>query len=331
MIILHIGCHKTGTTSIQRFLAANAMGLPALGFQLIQHANTGAYHPLARVLMERGGSWDEFRRSRPCTQLLRRLDKSAKLNCIVSSEDLESLLDDKVALLQRLLGDRDVRVVVYLRRQEEIIQAAYLQQTKTGFNLRPFREWFQHHFGRHQPGANGLRFDYYQLLKRWADVFGKERICRRIYDRSSLLRGDAVDDFLSIIGFPEQAGATLPRPPDDNVSPGPITVELLRRFALLNPGLEAAALREKLGLLERLAPRQWPDENRRLLIGPQLRKCEELYYFSNRVVAKEFFGRDDGQLFGSAAPEPADKQLPSLDHALQLMWRVLNDSPSPSA
>jgi hypothetical protein len=86
---IHIGPHKTGTTSIQSFLKENRAELLKHGY-FVPDSGTrvGAHHPLARKLC--GQPLPQHRES-AAAKSVRQLDKTPANAVIVSSEALASL------------------------------------------------------------------------------------------------------------------------------------------------------------------------------------------------------------------------------------------------
>src|ERR1700733_8242705 len=125
-IYLHIGFPKTRTTSIQMWFSQNAATLAAHG---VLYPGTGrdgqeshyGHHQLPRSLVESPLSeltvaWPEMARLRDD------MANSPAQPIVISSEDFSTRLKQpEVDLLARHLADFDVRIVCYVRRQDEFI------------------------------------------------------------------------------------------------------------------------------------------------------------------------------------------------------------------
>jgi hypothetical protein len=215
-LYLHIGLHKTGTSTLQNVLGRHAQALAALGVLWPKSGRAGgAHHNIAYELLGRPrfdpslGGLDDLLR-----------ETSDAERAVVSSEDMEFLELGGVRALKARLGDRDVKVVVYLRRQDELIASTYAQQVKMGALLGPFEEYAR-------ASLYAPRFDFSQLLGRWTGVFGGEAI------QAGVSMPDAppealIQDFATRVGLDPVllAGARLRRL---NVSPSANSVELIRR------------------------------------------------------------------------------------------------------
>jgi hypothetical protein len=235
---------------------------------------------------------------------------------ILSNEHCSSRLQNRaeVQTLHDMLQPYFDRmfIVVYLRRQDEFLLSTYSTSVKTGLRwplALPAKD-----------SKRDRRYDYWKLLSRWADVFGRDAmICRR-FERSALKGDDVVEDFLETVGV--ENDPAFERPPNKNESLDAVSLEFLR---LMNGYIGSRGpLRFRLHqLLAKIGK------------GPLLTlPAEELAEFmgalreSNRRVAEEYFGgaRDDSDdpLFAPLKflrPRVEQPQM-TLDDALKVMARV---------
>ncbi|HUB49103.1 MAG TPA: hypothetical protein VMB73_29355 [Acetobacteraceae bacterium] len=226
--ILHIGTEKTGTTTLQHMLAARRTELMEFGFCFA--AAPGCANHVALALFaapenmpgdydipsKQEGGFDEAMFARHFSAELAALPDHAH-TVIYSSEFCHSRLieDSQVAKLAVLLRRHfaSVRVLVYLRRQDELACSMYstlLRIGDTGLELLP-----------NVPNAgdalNNLRdltwahyFDYEGLLDRYARAFGKHCIEPRIFAPDRFVGGNLVSDFLAACGLPDWLGEGMP-------------------------------------------------------------------------------------------------------------------------
>lgn len=189
-VIVHIGAHKTGTTSVQEFFLRNADALSAGGVSypkegtdadkfIYGHHNLAA--SLAKSMVGRG-----------------QLDVSGYLTgregmdgCIVlSSEDFCLLKEEEVVALKGLLEGFSCHVIMYIRRQDLSVQAMY-QTEVINYGLGdPIEIYFR---------DSAFKFDYAVIAERWCRVFGEENFHISLYERGRLRAGDIVADFLGKI------------------------------------------------------------------------------------------------------------------------------------
>jgi hypothetical protein len=220
-LYLHIGLHKTGTSSLQNFLIRNKEALAAAGYLWPRAGSTGGgHHNLGYELLGKP-------RFAPAAGGLAALaaELEGARNAIVSSEELEFLELAQVRRLREGLGDRRVRVLIYLRRQDELIASTYAQQVRMGSALGTFEEYAL-------ASLYNPRFDFTQLLARWGHVFGRESL------NVAVVCGETTGerlfaDFLARVGLADYAEAFGKPPRSLNVTPGANEVELIRRAARL--------------------------------------------------------------------------------------------------
>jgi len=207
---LHIGHTKTGSTSIQNALGAHREALARHGVCYPRSPGWGNHALLpaamaAPELRERGVHPAFWGGLPPAERIARFLEEFPKEMAalppetrlvVLSSEQCIHMQPDvaSVARLRDFLAPhfRRVRIVVYLRRQDEHYASAYTQLLRDGVVEAP------------RLPAGGSRqlahYDYAGLLRRWAEVFGEDAVLPRLFERELLVNGDAIDDFLALCG-----------------------------------------------------------------------------------------------------------------------------------
>jgi hypothetical protein len=217
-VYLHIGLHKTGTSSIQAFLKKNKPALHRLGYLYPKAGWTaGGHHNLAYELL---GKKRFSHTAGRLADLAPEIEREP--NAILSSEEFEFLELAEVRRLREALGGREAKVIVYLRRQDALIASTYAQQVKMGAKMKPFTAYAV-------ASLYNARFDFAQLLARWAAAFGQDSLDVAVVSEETA--GPLLfDDFLSRLGI--EGGADLPRPPKRlNESPSAAEIEIIRRAA----------------------------------------------------------------------------------------------------
>jgi hypothetical protein len=282
---MHIGSHKTGTTSIQ-LACRNAL----------RTRGAGAAHyldvrkPETRIVRT-SGKGKGFR----CTidmeaadAILRPTAGGPHAQRFVTSEEVLFWVSEPgmVADLARLLRARfeRVRIIVYLRRQDELA----LSHRKQVILRLPAARFYGISTGplpRYAPHFDTY-FDYASKLSDiWSAAFGKRNVHVVPYRRDALVGGDVVSDFAhrTKTAF---AGNT-PRAANRSLA-GNQTFLGLR---LAKTGVPAARCQD---ILDRLAPR-----------GAYLPAREEARTFvrhfeaSNRRLAREWLWNDAPFTFGT--------------------------------
>ncbi len=229
-ILLHIGVHKTGTTTIQDAFARNRNELPLLG---VSYPGTGqAHRNIASSAMQRplgwrtGGAhlpdpklWDDF------------VDEARTFNGITvcSSEFFAEANDDIAERIIDHIGIQNVHVVITLRNFAKILPSAWQQILKSGYE-NGYVHWLEDVLGtevlepKSQVFWNRHRHD--EVVTRWTNIVGSDRVTVVVVDESDRL--SIYRDFESLTGLP--AGTLLKnRSTSLNRSLTLAEAELLRR------------------------------------------------------------------------------------------------------
>jgi len=198
---LHVGTHKTGTTSIQAFLRDNDARFARRGV-LIPRAGRGedraGHHNLSQELLgapgfveERGG----------LAAVVAELTSSDAPRAILSSEDFSLLSRSHQALVTlrdaiKAAGFAPA-IIIYFRPQVSYCVSIYAEIVKNG-NLKPFSQYvdeLREHGSFLWNGVLGPLCRYDVLFERFAAVFGAEAMIVRRYrsraPRNALLRSFA--------------------------------------------------------------------------------------------------------------------------------------------
>ncbi|GAB5469244.1 MAG: hypothetical protein Kilf2KO_22740 [Rhodospirillales bacterium] len=232
-LILHIGCPKTGSTSIQSFLDGNQAKLVRDGVVALRSFCLGSLVGLnsnaLSFLLHGLDDYDETPRVRAQLRGFGIPDRDSLIafqesmaeklaeevgaydeSChtfIISGETLSSLRPKEIRRLKRLCGDLfdEIKVVCYLRRQDLYVISKYTTDLRNGASLT-----FAKHLDNHRDWG---RAKYQVMLDRWADVFGKEAISARVFERERLLGKDSVTDFCQAcaIDYPKDYESGAPR------------------------------------------------------------------------------------------------------------------------
>lgn len=241
-ITLHIGSVKTGTSTIQSFMAQNRawfedqgwfipqalkprpsfdnqIVLPALfcdeRFRTAQRAIAGQRHS------ESDADFD--------IRVANRLDKeiqqaraAGSRAMLISSEHLVSRMHEpqRVPAMRQWLEQfgRVEHIVVYLRRQDELFPSLYSTQVKSGSSEK--FEW-------NRPPRRHRSFNHKVMLEPWLDTFADVRFSVRPYESDRFENGNLIDDFLHLLGVTK---GRPPDPPKKNLSLDPEALAVLRVF-----------------------------------------------------------------------------------------------------
>ena len=201
-LILHIGAHKTGSTSIQGFLYRNREALAEQSWELI--SNEGALNLSNLVsfrLSKKGRAVYSFK-----PDALEKLElklQAACRNCVISAEDFFFINDiNAIESLKKTLSQQfeKITVLLYLRRQTEMALSQKAQGAKT---IQSAMTFGNSPFPLPEITGNVIEYlEYDSKLDLWSKYFGRENLLVRIYERTKLIEGDVVSDFIVTSGIP---------------------------------------------------------------------------------------------------------------------------------
>lgn len=226
-LYLHIGTSKTGTTTIQTYCGINREQLKSKGvlfpimpyhYDRITKNRNG--HFLYAMIYENG-----VRNKEKEKQVLKQdLDYIVDCfkdydNVLLSEESIWWATATRRKGLWKYLQEHSqqnnyqVKIIVYLRRQDQFMMSRYNQiiKTDTGGGTQRFYEYFKDMNGKYKCVMN-----YRQRLDYMAKFFPKENIVVKRFDRSYFYNGDLNADFLHILGVEiDDTFAELPK--DENL------------------------------------------------------------------------------------------------------------------
>jgi hypothetical protein len=312
-LYLHIGTEKTGTTSVQKFFRANRDALARAGI-LYPSAPGNQNHqglaaaaqglkkqgPLRKSLGIKTEEDARNHRREMMKGLAAELTGGRYHTAVMSGEHCSSRLieDEEVGWLKDRLAPffDGMAIVVYIRRQDDYLLSTYSTAVKSGATAplsMPREKQIQ------------FRYDHWEMLSRWARVFGRENVICRRFERASLKNGDIVDDILDACAI--QPSADYVRPEDVNESLDAQSLEFLRLFNNHIPRFEDGDINPSRDNIVSLLSKT--SHGPLITLPPQeLAGFMAQFAESNRKVAMEYFGGvrsgGDDPLF---AP-PSDKR-----------------------
>ena len=310
-LYIHIGTPKTGTTAIQNFLLLNEELLERKG---IAHPRVEVEGMREKFKSRRNGNFLVF--NSPLTgeekkrqeqqvyqtgfQAVKRAAEASE-KVVVTDESIWLRQNIREDFWQRIAEDAknagcQVKVIVYLRRQDLYIQALWNQAIKLMTRLdQTFPQYLESDLSK----RNYL--DYYEKLSNIAQCIGKENLIVRVYEKDIFLNsGGIYQDFLEAVGESMSQEYQIPeKSPNERLEGNYIEIKRI---------INRIPEYKKMPLDDMYDP---------MIMASNLRKPEKVSYFSyeeqidflkkyeasNRRVAEEFLGRLDGVLF----TEPIEK------------------------
>jgi hypothetical protein len=280
-VILHIGIGKTGTSSIQKMLYDNRGELEKQGYY---YPDIGIYECAHHHLADyRVGHVSKGAR-KLLREVVKKFDRSDNKVLVLSSEQFCFCKPSYIKELAEFFDQWLVKVLFYVRRQEDLISSAFLQQVKEGGDyqgsvLSYFEKW-------------KYAFDYNARLETWASVFGVESIVVRLYHAKEEHYNVCLH-FMQAISIKDSiAGETEVR---SNQSLLPEFAELVSLLDSMVCTKEYRA--EIIKELENLSGIFKASSNRMLLTDMLRPHVDEYYRSSNEIFASKYLSKADAKLF----------------------------------
>ena len=248
-----MGAPKTATSTLQSMLAGNYQQLLQQGVlypRLLRHGD--AHHTLVADLIQayqghtmadlwygdrtRGEAWQDLQRE---------IEEHPGIEKIILSSELffgqTQRLADMLADISNRLSEHTLKVVVYLRRQDQLYSSFYNQDIKGA------RQW-AHDAYRFFQTHQIFQHDYSELLAVWSAGVGRENVVIRPYESAQWVGGNIIEDFCAVTGI-EPLGSVRTTP---NESLGP--TQLYVKRCLNRVGYDKGANESVLALLRQVCP-----------------------------------------------------------------------------
>ncbi|NND66621.1 MAG: hypothetical protein HKN19_03440 [Halioglobus sp.] len=305
-VYLHIGAPKTATSTLQRVLSKNYQQLRNNGILYPKSCRSGdAHHVLACDLIETHQEfampdfWYKDIPRHTSWQLLREeidANRDGLETIILSTE----LLFGQNHRLRRMLNEvkthlsgLEIKVVAYLRRQDQLFSSFYNQDVKGE------RQWpgsAYEFYETHQL----LRNDYVTLIQSWTAAFGKKNILLRPFEKEQWTDGSVIADFCATTGIPPLKGTFR----DQNESIG--ATQMYMKRCLNSAGFPKRQNTEILNLLKDMFPEK-PAKGLLYVNKPLYRKYRERWSRENETLSAQYL--DDKPLFLQPIPEVDEVEL----------------------
>lgn len=304
-LYLHVGLHKTGTSAIQKFLRRYADFLQEQGFYYPPDVHgTDAHHWLPSSMRQSGN-----------LENLPQLEAWLK-NCLLycQAHDLSLLLSSEVFsepirydVLARLLQSFDITVILYIRRQDLLIESVLNQILKDRQDIRPDDFWMDF--------DSMYVVDFEKRIEHWQHTFPDSKIILRRYGVASQKHPLEID-FLDALGVEPSCSTDWCT---ENVNPSLSLYEfiVLRGLAQMGFITSRTTLEQaRFNLSEQIAKYQIHDVP---MVGNYFnleirQRILDRYAASNERIRAKFFP-EDKTLFAPLEPKPGlqiDQNMVSL-------------------
>jgi hypothetical protein len=178
-LVIHIGPHKTGTTSIQKML-----------YNASRSENAKFIYPFTNSI-EIGQHTFAQRAGEPHNPIFKEMLlelKKANKTCVLSSEELCYLSDEALASIREAFPQADVSIVFYQRNILTLMHPWWQEKLKHG-SVQPFLEFaldcliMPHHLHLLVPNV---------LLEGWSKHFGRDAIQIFLFDHHGFWGAGAI-------------------------------------------------------------------------------------------------------------------------------------------
>ncbi len=295
-LILHIGDHKTGTSTLQRALSGGAAG-DAVLYPRAGRAQGAGHHNLAwqsgsdKRFKPALGGWSDV--AVECAG-------ADAPTIILSAEAFEFQDPDLVvaSLHSAFAGIIDrVDIIAYVRDHQGRILSSFAERVRRGIGPFDLDDWIEQ-------GLAEERFTYAARLRRWQAAAGALYLAEQpmaaqfipvIYDKRRLEDGDIATDFLvRMLGLNHEQGEA----PPVNAAPGARALTLICMVnAALSEHLRPAAARLLAPRISAAALRACQDSDRPLVLTPLQRSRLETRLSDDAAAVDRFFGDNDAGHF----------------------------------
>lgn len=285
-LYLHIGFHKTGSTSLQRFLCANAKQLLKAGYlypkgNIAKSAHYGISETLAKTNSYTLNP-EKYENDRKI--IFQQIESIEHENLIISSESLSYCDPKKV---HQLFPSYHVKIIAYLRNYPSYVLAMYNQA------IRRKRSDYTGTLKEFITSMNDKFLERYSALFSWAKIFGPSNITVIPFEKEQLIENDLIKDFLNRINLNNKQGLHFLKKANASVRP-----EVLYLIRAIN--LSKADYKTRREFIKKITA--WDQAHKKNGIIPMLTKeiAEPLIEASSptlQSIAQKLLHRENGKLF----------------------------------
>ncbi|MFR8548405.1 MAG: hypothetical protein ACLVEV_07270 [Lachnospiraceae bacterium] len=304
-VFLHIGLPKTGTTAIQNFLRTNDEALrrrgicfPDLGFSYPEiHSNRNAHFLVSSY--DAPSQMSHFTPGSDYTSGIEQLARLSKTydTILLTDELIWRVCNQHADFWPTVKEDfsrhgMELKVIAYLRRQDEFVQSRYRQRMKAG-------ETFSFYEFLGQLRSHNYPLDFYAAAQTISRAIGRENLILRIYEQKQYqgIQHTLISDFLDIFGLSISDDFIV----EDKLFNHSLHGSYLEMRRLLNalPGnvKGTPTLTQSIKEIQEANPYTQKQEKQTLFLPGDQHTFLEHFADSNAQLAREYFGRTDGSLF----------------------------------
>ncbi|HEB7552868.1 TPA: hypothetical protein RZH74_001573, partial [Campylobacter coli] len=227
-----------------------------------------------------------------CQEKIEKLRQEIKANkdkvFVFSTEGLTWRLDfDKTKSIKALndilknLGFDDIKIILYLRNQADLMVSLSSE------NIKNYPGFYVSDLLPSQFFRTPRTFDFKNIIQKYAEIFSKENIIVRLFDKNEFKDGDLLKDFIDAIGLEWDDNFIIPK--NQNESLDLIGYELGKR---INFHFENDVTRNSYGVQMFKSPLYFSSKDKALKFMPKKEHYQiwnDYFEEGNEWVRKEFF------------------------------------------
>jgi hypothetical protein len=281
-LIIHIGTHKTGTTSFQRKIRGKRAQLAKKdGIHLIIPQEGFPIHDFMRLTTRDHRYEEEFR-----SFLRKRIRKEGTylISCEYLSGDRETMYANSAivaTMLRAATADFPTQICVMFRRQDEFIQSMYIQKVHRGEAQKKSIEEFLETF------ALDL-LDWKHFIQTHLDLFGHGNVHIFPYDRAVLREHSVMSILNRIIG--SSVLALVKEEKRDNIGYSNASLKIAMKLNDELPERQKTILREA---LQKTGHKKFMSEYN-ILNRQKKQEIVDHFKETNTWLSKTYFQKDFG-------------------------------------
>lgn len=331
-VYLCIGTMKTGTTSLQSFMRRNAVELDKQGYCYPQIPVLGknTHNRNASFLIYRSTNEDENKKKSEEWEVRKKgyeivAETAQNYENIVLSEELiwhhskrKNFWAEMKEEFERI--GCQVKIVVYLRRQDELVQSLWNQ------NVKSDQRWyitFAEFINERQYSYFPL--NYYKKLNQIAEAIGKENVIVRVYEAGQFggSQNNLISDYTSTLGI-ELNDSFKRTDASANQRMRGNFIEIKRIVNSVPEYREMPNfLAEYIMKADEAKEDMCPSGKTSLFSYEEQNTFMNQYLKSNEKVAREFLGREDGVLFQKPLVEVPQLKFPNEELYVDFMMLMV--------
>lgn len=285
-LILHIGLHKTGTSTIQSFLGENINEFKRYGIHIPTFSDYIKSHPNLHhffAAQVRSGSNETL-----INIIEEILKQSGNLATVLISSEMLSAKKTDLVYLKKMLSPyfSKIRICLYIRRQDELYCSIYNQIVKQNGISEEFDPTSVKY---------GRFYNYFELLQTFEKIWSKENITVRPYNKNSFENGNIIDDFCkNFLNISITSDFVIPKR-KFNISFSPEVLEYCRLTNIIIKRNEWGSISD---ILTQYTDTRINQKREMQLMTPQQRaKIVQKFEDINSKVAVEFMPKSNYKLF----------------------------------